>query len=405
MASITRQQTDQAPWYQRLKTALYELEFVTSAFTWLFRLASRVAEPAMTIATIYVIIEAGVPAISVPVLHLLAIAIMISAPEVILPGGFILASEIKAQGNKHYKALYIMCWLFVILTSATLADLFIWHFMGAALATLMWTRCAAAVGYSILFRVITYKREIEVMPVTSVLERFQAFTDQMTHFQELTLATESRLKAMDVSFSRQIERLTESVTAFQSGEIERQIESLAESLQTIESRFQFQITESLSPILETLEIHAESLSVLPMLAQQIDMIGTSTQLELRTVTEEFRQVRFTVEKQAQVLPQLAERAVSTKQVKPVLKLPAKHVDVVPAGKFDKRQFVFECLSSDSEMTIGDIQKRAAGIGQTVSVGTISTYRNQFQFGVSEKEIESDFESETETENEETESQN
>jgi hypothetical protein len=158
--------------YERIPVWLRELDFVTDGFTWLFRLLSRGAEPLMTLSTIYVIIEAGVPAVSLPWLHFLAVALMISAPEIILPGGFILAGEIRAQGNRRAWMLYGMCWLFVALTCATLADLFIWHFTGGAFAALMWGRCAAAVGYSILFRVITYRREVEVMPVADVQARF-----------------------------------------------------------------------------------------------------------------------------------------------------------------------------------------------------------------------------------------
>src|SRR5690242_8584050 len=154
--------------YERIPAWLRDLDFVTDGFTWLFRLLSRGAEPLMTLSTIYLIIEAGVPAVSLPWLHALAVAIMVSAPEIILPGGFILAGEIKAQGNRRAWMLYSMCWLFVALTCFTLADLFVWHFTGGAFAALMWGRCAAAVGYSILFRVITYQREVEVMPVADV---------------------------------------------------------------------------------------------------------------------------------------------------------------------------------------------------------------------------------------------
>lgn len=168
-----QQQSDRFDIWQALK----DLEFVTTFFTWLFRLMARLAEPLMTLSTIYVIVEAGVPSVSVNWLHWLAVGIMISAPEVILPGGFILANELHTQGNKRSWVLYAMCWIFVVLTAGTLADLFIWHFQGAALSTLMWVRCAAAVGYSVLFRVITYKQEKEVLPITDVLERFQAFTD------------------------------------------------------------------------------------------------------------------------------------------------------------------------------------------------------------------------------------
>lgn len=137
--------------------ALSDLEFVTAFFTWLFRLMSRLAEPLMTLAAIYIIIEAGVPLVSVPVPHWLSVALLISAPEIILPGGFILAGELHGQHNRHWWMLFGMCWLFVILTAVTLADLFVLHWTGTLFQVLMWARCAAAFGYSILFRVITHR--------------------------------------------------------------------------------------------------------------------------------------------------------------------------------------------------------------------------------------------------------
>src|SRR5260370_30868834 len=118
--------------YERIPVWLRDLDFVTDGFTWLFRLLSRGAEPLMTLSTIYVIIEAGVPAVSLPWLHAIAVAIMISAPEIILPGGFILAGEIKAQGNRRAWMLSLMCCLFVVLTCFTLADLFVLHFTGVS---------------------------------------------------------------------------------------------------------------------------------------------------------------------------------------------------------------------------------------------------------------------------------
>lgn len=202
-----QQTTNRRTFWQHLD----ELEFVTAAFTWLFRLMSRVAEPLMTLATIYVIVEAGVPSVSIAWLHFLAVALMISAPEIILPGGFILAGEIKNQGNRHYKLLYTMCWIFVVLTSATLADLFIWHFSGATLAALMWSRCAAAVGYSVLFRVITYKREREVMPIAEVASMVQGLEERHAqHTRELTNQFTLQLKMIQSETLNQVRDMVQS---------------------------------------------------------------------------------------------------------------------------------------------------------------------------------------------------
>ena len=78
--------------------------------------------------------------------------IMICAPEIILPGSFVVA----ARAQEHARLLFAVCWTFVALTLLTLISLFVWHFTGAALAWLMCARCAAAVGYCILMRVMAH---------------------------------------------------------------------------------------------------------------------------------------------------------------------------------------------------------------------------------------------------------
>jgi hypothetical protein len=136
--------------YARIPAWLRELQFVTDFSSWLFALCSRLAEPFMLICTLFIVAEAGVPSISLPALHNLAIGIMITAPEIILPGAFVVAS----QAQEHALLLFAVCWTFVGLTLLTLMSLFVWHFTGASLAWLMCARCATAVGYSILMRVM-----------------------------------------------------------------------------------------------------------------------------------------------------------------------------------------------------------------------------------------------------------
>ncbi|HEU5378871.1 MAG TPA: hypothetical protein VFV38_25890, partial [Ktedonobacteraceae bacterium] len=72
--------------WQRLGRAVSELEFITAIFSWLFNFLSRIAEPLMTLAVIYTIIVSGLPQAMVQGLYRTALAIMIGAPEVILPG-------------------------------------------------------------------------------------------------------------------------------------------------------------------------------------------------------------------------------------------------------------------------------------------------------------------------------
>ena len=164
MATIVKQPQARRDIWQALK----ELDFLSAFFSWFFMLLTRLSEPLMLLATLYVIAEAGVPAIALPALHNLAIGIMITAPEIILPGSFVVASRTQ----EHARILFAVCWIFVLLTLVTLISLFVWHLSGTSLAWLMCARCAAAVGYSILMRVISHGRDqVQMVSVPSLTER------------------------------------------------------------------------------------------------------------------------------------------------------------------------------------------------------------------------------------------
>lgn len=321
MASTINQSTGQR--YTRIPAWLRELDFVTDGFTWLFRLMSRGAEPLMTLSTVYVIIEAGVPAVSVTWLHFLAVAIMISAPEIILPGGFILAGEIRAQGNRRAWMLYSMCWLFVILTSATLADLFIWHFTGGAFAALMWSRCAAAVGYSILFRVITYRREREVLPVADVQANItEHFTE---HIQRLESLTRQHMTEIEQSVTRQMQSLTEQVDRA--------------------------LTEN---------TNKNDTTALPAMIEQLSQ---ETQRQITTLAQEVK------------------RSLETVQARPKLSLVAAPPSTSPRTteqEFDKGAFVRLCLTEHPDIRNAEIIRLASEQGQNISSGYVSDIRKAFE---------------------------
>lgn len=199
----------------------------------------------MTLSTIYIIIEAGVSGFGSTWLHNLAVAIMISAPEIILPGGFILASEIRAQGNRRWWMLSGMCWAFVILTGVTLADLFIWHLKGDAFAALMWGRCAAAVGYSILFRVITYRRETEVMAAPDVLALVEQKGEEMVDMMTQRITETER-------------RLTDQVRQFQAENEQRMQAESDQTIRAISTQLQADIAQRFSALSEQLSVLTSS---------------------------------------------------------------------------------------------------------------------------------------------------
>jgi hypothetical protein len=197
--------------YGRLPAWLRDLQFVTDFFSWLFALLTRLAEPCMLLCTLYLVAEAGVRSLSQPVLHNLAVAIMICAPEVLLPGAFVVASH----AQQHARLLYAVCWTFVLLTLITLISLFIWHLQGDALAWLMCGRCAAAVGYSILMRVMHRSAEQIVATVTRPMmfspeeieaRIAEAIGQVSTHLQE------TQRVQIEQGWSRIGEQLTAQIT-------------------------------------------------------------------------------------------------------------------------------------------------------------------------------------------------
>jgi hypothetical protein len=222
--------------YARIPSWLRDLAFVTDFFSWLFALCSRLAEPLMLLCTLYIVAEAGVPAIAQPALHNLAIGIMICAPEIILPGSFVVA----ARAQEHARLLFAVCWTFVALTLLTLISLFVWHFTGAALAWLMCARCAAAVGYSILMRVMSHGQVVQ-----------QAIQQQETEQQIAQLSDQftTRLQSVQSEIVLQVQALvhsqvTDLVQASQSTTMEQVTAQLATAMQEIKRDMHSAIAET-----------------------------------------------------------------------------------------------------------------------------------------------------------------
>ena len=81
---------DRSVTVSRFWQTIKELQCITSFFSWFFMLLSRLAEPCMLLAVLYVIIEAGIPQVALASLHNLSVTVMIAAPEIILPGAFVI---------------------------------------------------------------------------------------------------------------------------------------------------------------------------------------------------------------------------------------------------------------------------------------------------------------------------
>lgn len=297
---------------RQLWHALKELDFLSAFFSWFFMLLSRLSEPLMLLATLYVVAEAGVPSIALPSLHNVAIGIMITAPEIILPGSFVVA----ARSQEHARLLFVVCWTFVALTLLTLISLFVWHFTGDALAWLMCARCAAAVGYSILMRVMSHGHVVATtVSVPDVTERFS----------ELSAAMERTIAA----------RITETE--------QRMIAHLTETLQSLE---------------RTSGEHSTALAELMALPAQLEHQAQATQVQMSTLLQE---VKAVLEANA-TRPRLAlvERTPNTSE-----------------SSVDKATFVRSMFSEHPELRNADIQRKANEQGITISPAYISELRKAF----------------------------
>src|SRR5258708_40070078 len=218
---------------------LWELEFITAIFTWIFNFLSRVAEPLMTLAVIYTIIVAGIPHAYQPALYNTAIAAMIGSPESILPGAFILAGQEQRSGNKHAWMLLAICGLFVLLTALTLSDLFIFHFDTQGVSILMCARCVAGVSYSIIIRIVHHQGSSELAGSRTTFNA-QQFTDQiLAQVSKMNQQVVHDLNGSQQAFMNQTEQAFQGTVNQATFQIEqasaRCLEQLAAALDALKS--------------------------------------------------------------------------------------------------------------------------------------------------------------------------
>ena len=212
---------------------------------------------------------------------------------------------------------------------------------------------------------------------------------------------------MAVLFGHAIHALREeygesTITIKDANELRQHMKELSSELSRVQQNFQRQLSAELSTMRENVhrqlsfghesfQQYQEALAQVPDLKAHLQHIESST-------TEELRQVKAVLEKQAQRgQNRLAEREQQIER--PVLRaLPsiqqgspearthhAKDMcEVTPqataAGKFDARAFVFACLEKNPALKLAEIEQRARAAGQALSQPTASRYRKQFLRG-------------------------
>jgi len=324
------------------------------------------------------------------------------------PGMFVVAKYAQQEGDQSRRKLSIGIGIvFIVLAILTLSTSTLASAFGVKesawpvwIAILLIFRVIASILYVVICEVSQKdEQDSSVVRSVDVLARMNEIgTDMQARIRLQETETERRLHQVEVSVVQQVQRITETIqqnNAFQ----QQQLLKLMSPSQMSETGFQQYLAESLSPIIETLNLYAQTLTLLPELTEQLGQFGEQTQYQIRTVTEEVTQVKVTLDQQANALPMLAERLLAQRTVtdmpeqrvaraKTPLQLPVKRSD---GGTFDRERFVFTCLEEDPEMKIAEIQQRAEKMKQSISVGSISTYRKSFQNRHEMKVIESDSE--------------
>ena len=163
---------------------------------------------------------------------------MICAPEIILPGSFVVAAQSARTCATALRGLLdVRC-----AYPAYLDMLFVWHFTGASLAWLMCARCAAAVGYSILMRVMAHGQVVHSQDVQ------QQIIEQ--HIEHSMNQFNTRLQEVQTELLQQVQHMvhshvTEQVQVVQS--------TIVEQVQAVQSTTLEQVTAQLATAMQEIK--------------------------------------------------------------------------------------------------------------------------------------------------------
>ncbi len=196
------------------------------------------------------------------------------------------------------------------------------------------------------------------------------------YMQQIEASTKATIEGIRTLNTEQLLKVVEVV---QQVQIDLQL-SIQQRLQS----HTIELQQLLIPVMESLQDHAEVLAVIPDVATRLEQMEVMTQSQLTLVTEEFQRVKVTVEQQLQPLPQLVERITEKQMVVRTAQPRAKGTKapnvpaLLPAGRFNKTQFVLDCLKEESEISSSEMKRRALTLGQTLSDPIISMARSEFK---------------------------
>lgn len=138
--------------------ALADLSFIPIISDWLELLASRLAQPMMFIASLWIIAETTVPGADAwsPWLNTLTMTVMSMAPEVISPGCFIQAGRAHKEGKENRaKLLFTLFGTCLALLGITIA-VAVWKLDKAwpwVIGLILFIRCGVGIAYTVILKI------------------------------------------------------------------------------------------------------------------------------------------------------------------------------------------------------------------------------------------------------------
>ena len=144
-----------------------EPHFITLLTIWLIKNVARLVEPLLLAAGVYTLLAKGIPDWNQPWLYNLSLSVMIGAPDVIMPGGFLAVAD---QWKKSRVAAGVLFFLLIVLAALTIyadANVFdVVHLEKNDIDQLLFWRSMFGIGYSItiIMTLLSQHKQEAVLP-------------------------------------------------------------------------------------------------------------------------------------------------------------------------------------------------------------------------------------------------
>lgn len=375
---------------EQIKQGFKESTWVTTGWNWITTFISRGAEPILLICFLIQLYSVLPDTAKIQPSVMNTVFIVQSMTLDIAGIGLIMmchrlkmdkASSPMKLGN-GLLGIMILSLIFAIIKSHT-PDTWVYGYIEGALLIV---RAILAVIYSPVMHTVNGQLK--------TLEDEKTIDQQVT--ERLNAAVQAEISAMAKSFAE----MQKSV---------QPLSVLPAKLTEIESRFALSVSkiesknETLTPfILGEIERHTDAkMKAFTLENERLyaeKMKGVSEENERQTerrIGEIETKLKGWIERQNErsrvTVSEVSASSTSKKQPIPIAaRAKAVSQPTVPQGK---REFIFQALEDDPNMSIGEIQKRGDEAGLKLSTGTVSKYRQAFNSGETESKNERDAESE------------